>query len=63
MHDSEERHSDVDDVDIDSGVQKAVHDGPLAADELDDDRVGSGSEGVSGSHSDSTYIGTTKVDE
>jgi hypothetical protein len=33
----EERHSDVDDVDIDEGVQDAVHDGPVRGDALVDE--------------------------
>jgi hypothetical protein len=41
----EKRHSDVDDVDIDKGVQKAVHDGPLRGDELVDERDRPGREG------------------
>lgn len=57
----EPRHSDVDDVDIDEGVKKAVHDGPLKADELGE--PGSGRQGKDGPASGSTVTGTNSPDE
>jgi len=55
----EKRHSDVDDVTIDEDVQKAVHDGPLKADELED----AGRQGDAGPASGSTKQSATQPDE
>lgn len=54
----EKRHSDVDDVDIDDKVQKAVHDGPLKADELEEPGQSAGKQGKASPASGSTITGT-----
>lgn len=56
----EPRHSDIDDVDVDEDLKKAVHDGPLKADELGEDAQSSDK---SGPASGSTVTGTNSPDE